>query len=67
MKQKIIATIFLFILLIEGCSMGDPILGRWKKTGQLSGGEQLERLYGGSPTYMKFDSNGTCYCVFPGK
>jgi hypothetical protein len=32
MKQKIIATTFLFILLSAACKTGDPIIGRWKPT-----------------------------------
>lgn len=62
MKQKVIATIFLFILLSAGCRMGDPILGRW----ELIGGSPVG-LGGTETVIMEFKSDGTCYCVYPGK
>ena len=45
MKQRIIATIFVFVLLSAACKMADPVIGYWKM------GEA-------QPIY--FFSDGTC-------
>jgi hypothetical protein len=54
MKQKIIATTFLFILLCAGCiKTGDPIIGNWKML------NVREEVVGGNHEYIEFRPDGT--------
>lgn len=52
MKQKLIATIFLFVLLSAGCKTGDPIIGSWKP---IASGQELR---GADTQYLEFLPNG---------